>query len=206
MKIGIYVDAENVMKNGGWGLWYDQLWILASKLAQGTPADIVRATTYLAWDSEREAAERDAYMKNSGYRAQIRRQGFKVFLKPIHRYTDAATGKTVQKADCDMDIALDAIQEARNLDLVVLVSGDGDFVRLVCDLQRMGVRVVVVGFRNVSRALKDAADEYIQGDLVEGLVPPQDRGKGATEDAPPDPEPAAVLPPVEGGENSGKTA
>jgi hypothetical protein len=72
-----------------------------------------------------------------------------------------------------MDLAIDALLQARNLDRVILLTGDGDFIRLVVALQNMGSRVEVIGFNNVSNQLKETADSYLSGYLVPGLLPIQ---------------------------------
>jgi len=73
-----------------------------------------------------------------------------------------------KKADWDVGIVIDAIRTAPGVDVVVLVSGDGDFIALVEYLKNMGKRVEVVAFgKTTSSKLKEVADEFI--DLDEGL-------------------------------------
>ncbi len=49
----------------------------------------------------------------------------------------------------------------------------GDFIRLVTAIQNRGCRVEVIGFNNVSAALRETADFFISGFLVPGLLPIQ---------------------------------
>jgi uncharacterized LabA/DUF88 family protein len=63
-------------------------------------------------------------------------------------------GVLTTKANADMDLAIDAVLQARNLDRIILLTGDGDFIRLVLALQNMGCRVEVIGFNNKVRNLK----------------------------------------------------
>jgi uncharacterized LabA/DUF88 family protein len=73
-----------------------------------------------------------------------------------------------KKADWDVGIVIDAIRTAPGLDVVVLCSGDGDFIALVEYLKNQGKRVEVMAFgRTTSSRLKEIADEFI--DLDEGL-------------------------------------
>ena len=59
-------------------------------------------------------------------------------------------------------MAIEAITLAPRLDVVVLVTGDGDFVDLVHALRRSGVRVEVYAFeRNAGRELREAADLFV---------------------------------------------
>ena len=70
-----------------------------------------------------------------------------------------------KKADWDVGIVIDAIRTAPGIDVVVLVSGDGDFIALVEYLKNMGKRVEVAAFgRSTSGKLKEAADEFIDLD------------------------------------------
>jgi len=74
-----------------------------------------------------------------------------------------------KKADWDVGIVIDAIRTAPGVDVVVLCSGDGDFIALVEYLKNMGKRVEVVAFgRSTSGKLKEIADEFI--DLDESVA------------------------------------
>ena len=67
-----------------------------------------------------------------------------------------------KKADWDVGIVIDAIRTAPGVDVVILCSGDGDFIPLVEYLKNQGKRVEVIAFdRTTSSALKEAADEFI---------------------------------------------
>jgi uncharacterized LabA/DUF88 family protein len=68
----------------------------------------------------------------------------------------------LKKADWDVGITIDAIRIASDVNTIVLVSGDGDFVALVEYLKNQGKRVEVVAFgRTASLRLKEVADEFI---------------------------------------------
>jgi len=70
-----------------------------------------------------------------------------------------------KKADWDVGIVIDAIRTAPALDVVVLVSGDGDFIPLVEYLKNQGKRVEVMAFgRTTSGKIKEVADEFIDMD------------------------------------------
>lgn len=68
----------------------------------------------------------------------------------------------LKKADWDVGITVDGIRIASNVDVIVLVSGDGDFLQLVEYLKNQGKRVEIIAFgRSASSKLKEAADEFI---------------------------------------------
>ena len=72
----------------------------------------------------------------------------------------------MKKGDWDVGIAVDAIQLAEKLDVIILVSGDGDYKQLVEYLKTAkGCRVEAIAFgKSTSRLLKDSVDEFIDLD------------------------------------------
>ncbi len=160
------MDAENIRLCGGYGMRYDVLVDLASK----GYSVMLRANSYLAEDRERTKTDAEYRQKLYNYHNILRKCGFKIIKKYVQRYIDDE-GVVTTKANADMDLAIDAILQARNLDRIILVTGDGDFVRLVTALQNMGCRVEVIGFNNVSTVLREAADSYLPGFLIPGLLP-----------------------------------
>lgn len=84
-------------------------------------------------------------------------KGYKVVTKPLKRFADGSI-----KANVDIEMALDVIEMADRLDVVCLISGDGDFQRLVEVVQSKGVRVEVVAVGSSTASnLRNAADYYI---------------------------------------------
>ncbi len=70
-----------------------------------------------------------------------------------------------KKADWDVGIAIDAVRIAPSIDVLVLVSGDGDFIPLVEYIKNQGKRVEVVAFgKSASGHLREIADEFIDLD------------------------------------------
>lgn len=70
-----------------------------------------------------------------------------------------------KKADWDVGLAIDAVKLASKLDVVVLASGDGDFVPLVEYLKMNGCQVEVITFgKSASGKLREAADDFIDMD------------------------------------------
>ncbi len=165
LKAGIFLDVENLNRNGGWGLRYEVIKELAE--AQGTT--VLRANAYLAMDTEREKTDLVYRDRNESYRAAIRRTGFHLVLKAVKKYYDSE-GELVVKANADLDLAVDALLQSENLDYVLLGSGDGDFLKLVRALQTRGKRVDLISFANTSSELKTEVDNYFSGFLVPGIL------------------------------------
>jgi len=83
--------------------------------------------------------------------------GIEIRVKDLQEYYGG-----LKKADWDAGISVDAIKTASNVDIIVLISGDGDFVPLVEYLKNQGKRVEVIAFgRSASAHLKEVADGFI---------------------------------------------
>lgn len=66
-----------------------------------------------------------------------------------------------KKADWDVGLVIDAVRTCSNVDVIVLCSGDGDFVPLVEYLKGRGKRVEVMAFqKTTSSELIEEADEF----------------------------------------------
>ncbi len=71
----------------------------------------------------------------------------------------------LKKGDWDVGVTIDAISLSDSVDVIVLMSGDGDFVPLVEYLKNNGTRVEVVGFgKSASSKLREVSDLFIDLD------------------------------------------
>jgi len=172
MKIGIYVDSSNIAMNGGYQMRYD---VLRDFCLNGE--DVLRLNTYTVFDEERTKLEPEYRDKQFGYYAAIRGTGFKVITKAVKWYKDE-DGNRYGKGNADLDMAVDIMTQAPHLDKIYLLSGDGDFKRVVQAVQNMGVRVEVIAFKNVSQQLVHEVDQFTSGYLIPDLTPLQQEGKG----------------------------
>ena len=98
--------------------------------------------------------------------------GFTVVTKPVRRFTDAQ-GHTRTKGNMDIEIAVDMLGLAGDIDHAILFSGDGDFRRLVEAVQAKGVRVTVISTLKtqppqIADDLRRQADAFVDlADLLE---------------------------------------
>ncbi|MBI5286460.1 MAG: NYN domain-containing protein [Deltaproteobacteria bacterium] len=171
-KVGVYVDAVNIQRNGGYGMRYDILREFACR-DNGEP---VRLNVYVAFDEERAQTDVDYKERTLDFYSALRDIGFKAIEKPVRWYTDES-GIRFGKANADLDMAVDALLQSENLDRVLLVTGDGDFVQVVRALQNKGCRVEVVAFQNISLDLRREADMFISGYLIPNLLPVSSSGE-----------------------------
>lgn len=166
LKTGVYVDVANIVMNGGYRMQFDVLREFACR--DGSAAQ--RLNAYVVFDEQKAREEPDYRRRINLYHAAIRDIGFKVIEKKLRWYTDD-TGSRYSKANTDLDMAVDVLLESRHLDRLMLVTGDGDFVRVVRALQTGGCHVEILAFKNISLDLKREADVFVSGFMVPNLLP-----------------------------------
>jgi uncharacterized LabA/DUF88 family protein len=145
-NVAVFVDVANIFyaaKAAGVDIDYVTLLKAAS-----AGRDLVRAYAYTGLDPENENQRQ--------FHAFLARNGYKVVSKDIRKYGD---GKV--KANLDIELVVDLMRTSRNLDIAVVVSGDGDFAPAIRAVQQTGTRVEVISFRgNTSSDLIDVADVF----------------------------------------------
>ena len=116
--------------------------------------------------------------------------GYSVISKLTREFTDPDTGKRRVKGNMDMEIALDMLRLAPHIDHAILFSGDGDFCRLLEDVQGTGVRVTVVSTTRTSPpmaadSLRRMADTFVETESIrEHIVrPPRPQSDSADADS-----------------------
>ncbi len=92
--------------------------------------------------------------------------GYTVVTKPAKEFTDPQ-GRRKIKGNMDLELAIDAMEQARTADHLVIFSGDGDFTTLVEALQRKGRKVSVVSTLStqppmIADDLRRQADHFIE--------------------------------------------
>ena len=126
------------------------------KIAAGKRA-LIKATAYvIKADVEQESNFFDA----------LHHQGYDVRAKDLQVFFGGA-----KKGDWDVGIAMDVMRSAGKLDVVVLVSGDGDFRDLIEHVKSLGCRAEVIAFRKTASArLIEEADNYTDLDTIKEKV------------------------------------
>lgn len=90
----------------------------------------------------------------------LKKAGFEVKLKDLQSFYGGA-----KKGDWDVGIVMDIIKLTPKLDVVVLASGDGDYIPLLEYLQILGVRVELVSFgKSTSTKMRELVDNYLDLD------------------------------------------
>ncbi|WP_414581639.1 NYN domain-containing protein [Scytonema sp. PCC 10023] len=94
-----------------------------------------------------------------GFISYLEHLRYEVIGLPILPRPDSNTVKTVGD---DVKIAVDMLGEVKQQDKVILVSGDGDFIPVIAEIQRRGAEVTVVAKKSMlSQQLLKVADDVI---------------------------------------------
>ncbi|MEO8288239.1 MAG: NYN domain-containing protein [Chloroflexota bacterium] len=154
-NIGVFVDVSNLFysaKSAGVEVNYCRLLDLAV-----AGRDLIRACAYTGVDPDNPNQRK--------FIDFLRANGYKVVCKDIHKYEGGRI-----KANLDIEMAVDIMLLSENLDVVVIVSGDGDFVRLIEATQMKGVRCEVISFGiSTSNELIEAADQFTEISSLPGI-------------------------------------
>ena len=90
----------------------------------------------------------------------LEKAGFEVKVRELQTFAGGH-----QKGDWDVGIAMDIIKTMNKLDVIVLCSGDGDFVPLLEYLQMTGQLTETIAFgRSCSGKIKELTDNFIDLD------------------------------------------
>lgn len=147
-KVAIFVDVQNVYYTARQAFQrnfdYNAFW---AKVTEGR--QVTKAIAYAIDRGDKKQRE---------FQNILRAIGFEVKLKP---YIQRADGSA--KGDWDVGITIDALEHSDMADIVVLVSGDGDFDLLVERLRvNRGKTVEVYGVApQTATSLISAASKFI---------------------------------------------
>lgn len=134
-KLALFIDGANLYaasKSLGFDIDYRKL--LAAFQKRGY---LLRAYYYTALLEDQEYSSLRPLIDWLDY------NGYKVVTKPGREFADAL-GRRKIKCNMDIELAVDAMEQAETADHLVIFSGDGDFAALVEALERRGRKVSVV--------------------------------------------------------------
>lgn len=98
--------------------------------------------------------------EEEGFFEALEKAGIEVKTKELQTFIGG-----MKKGDWDVGIAVDILKMAPKLDVVVLVSGDGDFQLLLHHIKAEGCRAEVISFgRSTSAKLIEESDNHIDLD------------------------------------------
>ena len=146
-RVAVFIDTQN--------MYHSAKHLYSARVNFGALVDtavdnrpIVRAIAYVAKSkSGEEQAFFDALLQS----------GIELKIKDVQEFSSGE-----KKADWDVGMTVDAIALAERVDVVILVTGDGDFCPLVEYLKTHGVLCEVVAFGESTNArLREVADSFL---------------------------------------------
>jgi uncharacterized protein (TIGR00288 family) len=147
-RVGVLVDVSN-MYHSAKNLYKKRVNFKEVLKEAVAGRKLIRATAYVVSTEGKE---------ETNFFEALSQQGFEVKMKDLQIFTGGA-----KKADWDVGITVDAIKLAEKLDVIILITGDGDYLPLVSYLQNTkGCLVEVMAFRQTaSSKLVEEADDFI---------------------------------------------
>lgn len=135
-NVAIFVDVQNIYYTTkhvyGRHFNYHSFWEYATKNRQ-----VVAAIAYAIDKGD---------LKQQAFQNILRSIGFEVKLKPFIQRSDGSA-----KGDWDVGITLDVLEYAPQLDVIILLSGDGDFELLLHKVRNTWqVKTEVYGVPNLT--------------------------------------------------------
>ena len=145
-RVGVFVDVAN-MYHSAKNLYGARVNFNEVLKAAVDGRRLIRAIAYVI---KSNSVEEQSFFE------ALDKVGFEVKTKDLQVFAGGA-----KKADWDVGIAVDAISMASKLDVIILVTGDGDFTPLVEYLQFQGHLAEAMAFgETTSGRLREAVDDF----------------------------------------------
>ncbi|MFT4892503.1 MAG: uncharacterized LabA/DUF88 family protein [Candidatus Nanohaloarchaea archaeon] len=149
-RVGVYVDVQNMYYSAK-NLYDGKVDFEKLLDAAVMNRDLIRAAAYVI---RADTPDEEDFFE------ALRRIGYEVKAKELKEFYGGQ-----KKGDWDLGMTVDMVQQAKKLDTVVLVTGDGDFAVLVDHLKSLGCRVEVMSFgKSSAKEIREAADNFIDMD------------------------------------------
>ena len=146
-RVGIFVDVQN--------MYYSAKALHNAKVDFGKILEkatknrtLIRAIAYVI--------KTDIIKKEKDFFASLEKKGYEVKAKDLQVFYGGN-----KKGDWDIGIAMDIVRLAPKLDIIVLVSGDGDFTDLIKYAKALGCYTETIAFsKSASSMLKNEVDAF----------------------------------------------
>lgn len=157
-RIGIFIDIANLYHSAK-NLYHGR--VNYQELIKHLIAErqLIRAIAYVV--------KSDTAVGEEAFFEALEKAGLELRIKELQVYGDG-----LKKGDWDVGMAIDAVRMSDFLDVVVLVTGDGDYLPLVDYLKWGKGRLVEVAafHRSASAKLQEAADKFINIESIPRII------------------------------------
>ncbi len=160
-KAIVFIDGANIFytqKQLGWNIsWKKTLRLISANF------DVIETRYY--------TGIKDSDQKIKKFLLRLREMGMKTVTKPLKIIKDKQE-KVIYKSNCDVEMAIDILLEVNNFDVLILFSGDSDFVHLIRVLQKQFQKKVIVysSRKTIAWELKLTANKYFFLEDVESKI------------------------------------
>lgn len=146
-RVGIFVDVQNMYYSAK-NLFNKKVNFQEILKTSVAGRKLIRSIAYVI---QAQTKEEQAFFD------ALAKQGFEVKMKDLQIFPGG-----MKKGDWDVGITTDAIKLANKLDVIILVTGDGDYIPLVKYLQEnKGCLVEIIAFsETASSKLIENADDF----------------------------------------------
>jgi uncharacterized LabA/DUF88 family protein len=149
-RVGIFIDTQNLYHSAK-NIYKAKVNFDAVVRESLADRKLVRAISYVVTT---ESGEEQAFFD------ALQKIGIETKTKDLQIFFGGA-----KKADWDVGMAIDAIKMSPKLDVIVLATGDGDFIPLVEYVRAQGCQVEVIAFgRSSSGKLRETCDDFLDMD------------------------------------------
>lgn len=145
-RVGVLIDVQN-MYHSAKNLYQARVNFGEILKTAVSGRKLIRAIAYVVTT---ESGEEKAFLE------ALTKAGIEVKSKDLQIFPGG-----MKKADWDVGLAVDAIELSRNLDSIILVTGDGDFIPLVEHLKAQGQMVELIAFgKSASAKLQEKVHDF----------------------------------------------
>jgi uncharacterized LabA/DUF88 family protein len=151
-RIGVFVDVQN--------MFYSARHVFNGKIDYSMLLNEVVANRQLvraiAYAVQRPNVPQDGFFDALG------KMGYELRVKEVRNRTDGEGNTIPAKGSYEVMLAIDVVEASSKLDVVTIVSGDGQYAPLIRYLKSRGCKVEVVSFDGTtSKDLLNIADKFI---------------------------------------------
>ncbi|MFN4111420.1 MAG: NYN domain-containing protein [Ignavibacteria bacterium] len=131
-RIGVFIDLQNIYLAVKTIEQKSKINFAVLKEFLRSPEAVVTMSVFTCYDPE--------YKSQVDFINHLGLLGYRVVSKPLKKLPDGST-----KANMDLEMAMEVMNQAPYLDEIVLITGDGDFTPLVNYLCSLGKFVRIIG-------------------------------------------------------------
>jgi uncharacterized LabA/DUF88 family protein len=144
-RVSVYIDSANLYFASSIAKIHIDFIHLSQWFRQNTK--LTGINFYTAFDPEES--------KQLDFIEELRNEGYRLVTKPIKIFENS------KKGNMDIELAVDCITQKDMYDVVILLSGDGDFSYLIQALDSIGKDTIILGIGGfTSYELHQEADNY----------------------------------------------